>query len=249
MKRIDMIEYNVAESIKTNILGSLNIVDCCLKNNVENAIYVSTDKACSPINTYGSCKFVSERIFTESNFSKGKARTIFASVRYGNVLNSTGSIVEIIKNKIKSNQEIPLTDERMTRFFIGVEKAVDLIFNAIKYAKGGEVFVPKLVSFRITDLIEVLKNHYNYPKKVKLIGIRPGEKLHEVMVNESESPRTFQLGNTFVITSQIEKYQLSVRYGDIKRKNRVNFIEYSSRDSIVGKEKIIEMLKNCNLLD
>ncbi|MDD3608106.1 MAG: SDR family NAD(P)-dependent oxidoreductase, partial [Candidatus Moranbacteria bacterium] len=114
LKRLDILEYNVEESIKTNILGTLNVVNACLKNNVAKAIMVSTDKACSPVNTYGACKFVSERIFSESNFSKGSLPTIFTTVRYGNVLESTGSVIPFFSAKITNGEEIPLTDPRMT---------------------------------------------------------------------------------------------------------------------------------------
>src|SRR3989338_2216343 len=155
LKRLDLMEYNVEESIKTNILGTLNVVNACLENNVEKAIFISTDKACAPVNTYGACKFVSERIFTESNYSKGTSRTKFICVRYGNVLESTGSVIPFFESKIKNHEEIPLTDAAMTRFIITGEQAVDLIFNAIDMGRGGEIFVPKLPALRITDLIEL----------------------------------------------------------------------------------------------
>jgi len=118
LKRIDLLEYNVEEAIKTNIMGTLNVVNACLANNVEKAVFVSTDKACAPVNTYGACKFVSERIFTESNYSKGYIKTIFTTVRYGNVLESTGSVIPIFISKIKNGDLIPLTDPNMTRFII-----------------------------------------------------------------------------------------------------------------------------------
>ena len=136
------LEYNVEECIKTNIEGTLNVVNAALENDVEKAIMISTDKACSPVNTYGACKFVSERIFIESNFSKGSKRTVLSCVRYGNVLESTGSVIPFFQSKIDHNEKIPLTDPRMTRFIISPQEAVELIFNAIKYSIGGEIFIP-----------------------------------------------------------------------------------------------------------
>jgi FlaA1/EpsC-like NDP-sugar epimerase len=168
LKRLDILEYNVEEAIKTDILGSLNVVNACLENRVEKAIMVSTDKACSPVNTYGACKFVSERIFSESNQSKGSLPTVFTAVRYGNVLESTGSVIPFFSEKINNGHKIPLTDKRMTRFIISPEEAVDLIFNAIKYGVGGEVFVPKLPAFKITDLIEILKENDTFIKEEKI---------------------------------------------------------------------------------
>jgi len=131
LKRLDILEYNVDESIKTNIIGTMNMVNVCLECNVETAVYVSTDKACSPINSYGACKFVSERIFIESNFNKGKSRTNFTCVRYGNVLESTGSVIPFFEGKMKNGEKFPLTDKRMTRFIISPEEAVQLVFDSI----------------------------------------------------------------------------------------------------------------------
>ncbi len=243
LKRIDMIEYNVEECIKTNVLGTLNIVKAALENNVEKVIFVSTDKACSPVNTYGACKFVGERIFTESNFSKGASKTILTSVRYGNVINSTGSIIPFFIKRIKDDEEIPLTDREMTRFLITPKQAVDLIFKAIKFGVGGEVFVPKIPSFRIADLIDVLKEKFGKNNPVKVIGIRPGEKIHELMINEAEASRTYEFDNSFVITSQIENYQHTVKYSAyLKRAKKVNFETYNSKDGALNKEHLRDYL-------
>jgi FlaA1/EpsC-like NDP-sugar epimerase len=174
LKRLDILEYNVQESIKTNVFGTLNVANACLEKNVEKAIFISTDKACSPVNTYGACKFVSERIFTETNYSKGSKRTIFTCVRYGNVLESTGSVIPFFSSKIENNEEIPITDDRMTRFIISPKQAVELIFKALKYAVGGEIFVPKLPAFQLLDLVEILKEKFKSDTKTKLIGLRPG---------------------------------------------------------------------------
>ncbi len=243
LKRIDMIEYNVEEAIKTNILGTSNLVRSAIENDVEKVIFVSTDKACSPINTYGACKLVGERIIIESNFSKGKAKTVFSCVRYGNVINSTGSVIPFFMDKIKNNQDIPLTDERMTRFLISEERAVRLIFSAIFYSIGGEVFIPKLPSVRMVDLIDGLKEIYGKNNRVIKLGTRPGEKIHESMFNEAESPRTHDFEDNYVIVSQIGKYQKGKTHKYLDNSRLVNFNEYSSNNNPLPKEEVKQYLK------
>lgn len=251
LKRLDMLEYNVEESIKTNIIGTLNVVNACLANNVEKAVFVSTDKACSPVNSYGACKFVSERIFSDSNYSKGKIRTVFTTVRYGNVLESTGSVIPFFSYKIINGEDIPLTDPGMTRFIISPKQATELIFDAIRYSSGGEVFVPKLPAFKITDLIEILKEKHNGQNKTKIIGVRPGEKIHELMVNEAEIPRTYDFKGLYVITSSIEKYQKSgkpiyMRKG--KKLNKEAMKEYSSRNAVISKTEVKKIFQKLGLI-
>ena len=251
LKRLDLLEYNVDESIKTNILGTLNVVSACLENNVQKAIMISTDKACSPVNTYGACKFVSERIFSESNYSKGDIRTIFTTVRYGNVLESTGSVIPFFSEKIVNGDNIPLTDSRMTRFIISPKEAVTLILDAIKYGVGGEIFVPKLSSFKITDLIEILKEKYHKKNKVKIIGIRPGEKIHELMINYSEIPRTYDFKNLYVIGSSIQRSDNETNAKYIKKGKLLNekiMKEYSSEDYLISKDKVSKIFKKLGVI-
>lgn len=241
LKRLDLLEYNVEESIKTNILGTLNIVNACLECDVEIAILISTDKACSPVNTYGACKFVSERIFTESNYSKGNKKTIFTCVRYGNVIESTGSVIPFFESKILAGEKIPLTSPKMTRFIISPKQAVNLIFDALKYSIGGEVFVPQLPAFKIVDLIEILKEKHKRNNEIEIIGLRPGEKFHELMINESEVGRTYKFKNNFIITSSIQKYRkvdkpLYQIEGELL--NEDEFKNYSSEDAVISKEEV-----------
>jgi UDP-N-acetylglucosamine 4,6-dehydratase/5-epimerase len=252
LKRLDILEYNVEESIKTNILGTLNLVNACLECNVEKAILVSTDKACSPVNTYGACKFVSERIFIESNYNKGKIKTIFSCVRYGNVLESTGSVIPFFEKKILDNQKIPLTDKRMTRFIISDLGAVELVFDALKYSLGGEVFVPKLPAFKITDLIEILKEKHKSNVDIEIIGLRPGEKIHELMINFPEIPRTYSFKDRYVIKSEIQKYHdLKIKPEYLKEENKLNednMDEYSSKDSVMSKEDVKKLFLELGLI-
>jgi UDP-N-acetylglucosamine 4,6-dehydratase/5-epimerase len=251
LKRLDILEYNVEEAIKTNILGTINVVNACLASNVEKAIMVSTDKACSPVNTYGACKFVSERIFSETNYSKGNIKTIFTTVRYGNVLESTGSVIPFFSEKIVNGDKIPLTDKRMTRFIISPEQAVELIFNAVKYSVGGEIFVPKLPAFKITDLIEILKEKYKKKNGIKLIGLRPGEKINELMINFSEVSRTYDFKNLYVINSCIQDNKgknkpVYLEKGKILNEDKMK--EYSSKDAVVSKNEVKKIFKRLNLI-
>lgn len=251
LKRLDLLEYNVDESIKTNILGTLNVVNACLQNNVGKAVMISTDKACSPVNTYGACKFVSERIFSESNYSKGDLKTMFTTVRYGNVLESTGSVIPFFSEKIVNGNDIPLTDPRMTRFIISPKEAVKLVFDAIEYGVGGEVFVPKLPSFKITDLIEILKEKYHKKNKVKVVGIRPGEKIHELMINNSEITRTYQYKNIYVIGSSIQDFNNKNKPIYMTKGRLLNekvMKEYSSDSALISKNEVLKIFKNLGLI-
>lgn len=204
LKRMDALESNVDESIKTNVMGSLNVFNACVQNNVKRVLFVSTDKACSPVNTYGASKFVAEKVFT--NYDRDRINTIFTVVRFGNIIDSTGSVIPIFSEKIKRGENIPLTDSRMTRFIINRNEAVELIFNAITYATGGEIFLKKISAMKITDLIDVLKKIHNTNNKVNEIGIRPGEKIHEVLINEAEAPRTFEFDGMYVVVPNLQEW-------------------------------------------
>jgi FlaA1/EpsC-like NDP-sugar epimerase len=252
MKRLDLIEYNVEESIKTNILGTLNVVNACLETGVKKAVFISTDKACSPVNTYGACKFVGERIFTESNFSKGSSETVFTCVRYGNVLESTGSVIPLFLRKIKNKQEIPLTHPEMTRFIITPQQAVELVLKAIRYSIGGEIFVPRLPAFKIIDLISVLQEKMLSNCKTGVIGLRPGEKIHEQMLNESEIPMSYCFEDMLIITSCIAEYigaGLQPEY--INEKNRLNHNKmkiYSSENEVKNKSELAKILIQAGII-
>ena len=251
LKRIDLIEYNTSESIKTNVIGSLNVINACLDNDVKRAIFISTDKACSPVNGYGACKFLSERLFVESDFSKGSKKTIFSVVRYGNVLESTGSVIPFFESKINSKEDIPLTDPRMTRFIISSSQAIELIFKALKYGCGGDVFIPKLPSFKITDLIEILKEKHNADIKINIVGVRPGEKIHELMINQSEVPRTYNFEDLYIITSslisdiQIDQREYVAQGRNLKEEEMV---EYSSKDCLMSKEEIYTFFNKLGII-
>lgn len=251
LKRIDMIEYNVTESIKTNILGTLNVANAALRNDVSRALFISTDKACSPLNSYGACKLLGERIFTELNYSKGKSEVVLSSVRYGNVLASTGSIIPFFKDIIVRGDPIPLTHPDMTRFIISADQAVDLVLKSLAYSIGGEVIVPALPSARIVDLIDIMKTLMDADNEITEVGVRPGEKIHEVLINEFEIPLTYKYEDVYAITSLIESYRtVETPIYQRKGKKMDNSVmkEYSSTDHLLGKKELKELLEKLSLL-
>ena len=193
LKRIDDMEFHPDECVKTNIDGSENVAKASLKNNVKKCILVSTDKACQPVNVYGSSKFIAERIFT--NYDYYSTSTIFSSVRYGNVIASRGSFVPLFIDWIKQNKTIRVTSEEMTRFLFTLDDAVDTVLGTLENATGGEVFVPQINSYTLPICIKALEYITNKKATTKVIGLRPGEKLHEDMLAETELPFTYQVPN------------------------------------------------------
>jgi UDP-N-acetylglucosamine 4,6-dehydratase len=191
LKRIDDMEFHPDECIKTNVNGSDNVARAAIENNVKKCILVSTDKACLPVNVYGSSKFIAERIFT--NYDYNSISTIFASVRYGNVIASRGSFVPLFMEWIENDKEIKLTSESMTRFLFTLDDAVEAVLGALKNAKGGEVFVPQIDSYTLPTCVKALELLTNKKGKTKLVGLRAGEKLHEDMLAKTELDFTFEV--------------------------------------------------------
>jgi UDP-N-acetylglucosamine 4,6-dehydratase len=200
MKQIPAAEYNPMEAIKTNILGAENIVNAAIRNGVQRVLALSTDKAANPANLYGATKLCSDRLMIAGNTLAGKHPTRFACVRYGNVLGSRGSVIPFFIEKAKSGS-IPITDERMTRFWLTIEEGVQFVLDRLEHMHGGEIFVPKIPSFKVTDVARVVCP--GVPTQV--IGIRPGEKLHEVMITEDDSYNTVESKNYYAILSPVLK--------------------------------------------
>ncbi len=196
MKHVPACEYNPFEAVRTNIIGAQNIAEAALDRNVKKVIILSTDKAVSPVNLYGATKLAMEKIFIASGALVGAKNTVFSLVRYGNVLGSRGSVLPLFMN-IKKNggNEYPVTDERMTRFWITIDDGVELVLHALLNGRGGEIFIPKIPSMKMTDLVKSIDRN----AKIKIIGIRPGEKLHETLVSEDESRHSIDIGKYYVI--------------------------------------------------
>lgn len=194
LKQVPACEYNPMEAIKTNILGSSNVIDAALDTAVERVIALSTDKAVNPINLYGATKLAAEKLFVQSNSYAGGRKTRFACVRYGNVVGSRGSVVPVFLRQ-RDEGEITVTDERMTRFWISLEEGVRFVIRCVEAMHGGEVFVPKIASMSIIDLAKSIAPE----AKINVVGIRAGEKLHEVLISEDEARTTVELDDMFVV--------------------------------------------------
>jgi UDP-N-acetylglucosamine 4,6-dehydratase len=196
MKHVPVAEYNPMECVKTNITGADNLVRAAIENRVPRVVALSTDKACNPINLYGATKLASDKIFIASNNLSGNVGTRFSVVRYGNVVGSRGSVIPYFRRLIANgSSHLPITDERMTRFWITPEQGVDFVLTSLDMMQGGELFVPKIKSMNIADLARAMAPDLPH----KIIGIRPGEKLHEVMITADDARSTIDIGDRFVI--------------------------------------------------
>jgi len=237
MKHVHLAEYNPDECIKTNVNGAQNVIDAALVTSVSKVVALSTDKACAPINLYGATKLTSDKLFVAANNIKGSKDINFSVVRYGNVFASNGSVVPFFMNQ-KKNGELPITDLNMTRFNITIQGGIDMIMYAIKNSIGGEIFIPKIPSYKITDLANAICPSC----KLKVVGIRPGEKLHEEMITSSDSFNTYDLGKMYVIipgTSFFNKDKFLKTFNPLKVPDGFN---YNSESNLEWES--IETLQN-----
>ena len=202
IKIVPTAEYNPFECVKTNINGTMNLIDVCIDQNIKKVVALSTDKASSPINLYGATKLASDKLFTASNSSyAGGHKTSFSVVRYGNVLGSRGSVIPYFMSQ-KDQKELPITDERMTRFMISLDQGIELVWHAFEDMVGGEIYVKKIPSMKITDIAKIIAPQ----AKHKIIGIRPGEKLHEEMISSDDACSTYEYSNYYKILPQINEW-------------------------------------------
>lgn len=243
LKHVETCEYAPVESIKTNTIGVQNVIDIVNEEdtNVEKVLLVSTDKACSPINVYGMSKAISERLIT-SQCIAGKRSVNYLCVRYGNVLESRGSIIPLFKHQIKNSSELTVTDPNMTRFIMTLDQSVNLILNTLKHGNSGETWVPKLPSMKIIDLAEIFSQMFN--KKIKIVGIRPGEKIHEDLLNDSEITRTRLTnvyGDYYVLNSSILATQ---SFKDLN-----NAYTSNNKESLLDKDQLHSLLVKYGVLN
>jgi UDP-N-acetylglucosamine 4,6-dehydratase/5-epimerase len=198
MKQVPACEYNPFEAVKTNIYGAQNVIEAAIDCGVKRVIALSTDKAAAPINLYGATKLASDKLFVAANSYVGEKETRFAVVRYGNVVGSRGSVVPFFKKMVAEGKKLPITDERMTRFWITLDQGVQFVIDSLARMKGGEIFVPKIPSMKVVDLAKAIAPE----AEIEIIGIRPGEKLHETMITEDDARHTVEFDNYYVITPE-----------------------------------------------
>jgi len=245
LKHVPVCEENAWESVLTNIYGVQNVIETSIENNVKKVIDISTDKAVDPLNLYGVCKSVGEKLIIASNLKS--ENTSFVCIRAGNVLGTNGSVVPLFKDQILTNNEITLTDEKMTRYFLTLSDAIRLIFRASEDSVGGEIFVMKMPSVKIIELAEVMiKSLGNQETKITKIGIRPGEKIHELLVSRYESPRAIEKGDYYVILPMLDLPKVSEKYANQKP---ISIQEFSSKSTyIMNRDEIEDMLKKGGFL-
>ncbi len=228
LKQVDAAEYNPFEVIKTNINGAQNVIDACLKNNVKKVIALSTDKAVNPINLYGATKLASDKLFTSANNLTGKKLTRFSVVRYGNVLGSRGSVVPLFKKFIKEKKKfLPITNFKATRFWITLNQGVKFVINSFFNMSGGEIFIPKMPSVKVTDLAKAIG------KNIKLveIGMRPGEKVHESLFSKEDCEFIFETNKFYIIEPTIRKFKHIKSLRNIKKKKLNKYFSYISNEN------------------
>lgn len=251
LKHVESCEYNPFEAIKTNVIGLQNLIDVSIEKKVKKFVYTSTDKAATPCNIMGVTKLLGEKLITAANYYKGVAGTLFYSVRFGNVLGSRGSLVPTIEKQIRNDLPITVTHTDMTRYIMGLNHALQLILDSLNIAQGGEVFVLKMQTVKIIDLIEVLIEHYSekYNKKakdfeMKEIGTLPGEKLYEELFSIEEVDRTYELDNMYLIIPKIEEYIYKIdlsKYSNIRKFDKSK--PFCSKDGLfLKKEEILNYL-------
>ena len=239
LKQVDTAEYNPFEFINTNIIGAQNVIEAALNNKVKKVIALSTDKASSPVNLYGATKLCSDKLFVSANNIIGKQDIKFSVLRYGNVMFSRGSILPILLEKHKKKEIFEITDARMTRFNIELDQAIDLSINCLKNMHGGEIFVPKLKTYKVMDLAKAI----NIKNKLKIIGIRPGEKIHEEMISSADSLNTFELKNLFVIVDPSNK-KLNTKYKKFgKMKSSHSYNSFDNPDYL-NKAQLKKIINN-----
>ncbi|MEM7299281.1 MAG: UDP-N-acetylglucosamine 4,6-dehydratase (inverting), partial [Bacteroidota bacterium] len=240
MKHVHIAEYNPMECVKTNVLGAENVINACFETGVKNVVALSTDKAAAPINLYGATKLCSDKLFIAANNIKGWNPIKFSVVRYGNVMGSNGSVIPFFLKK-KKDGVLPITDPKMTRFNISLQGGVDMVFHAMANAWGGEIFVPKIPSYRITDVAEAVGPECEHP----VIGIRPGEKVHEEMITSPDSYSTYDLGEYYAILPQQPVWDLEefvAEHNAVKVEEGFNY-NSGTNDDWVSVEEIRQLIR------
>jgi len=249
LKHVPLCEYNPFEAIKTNVLGTQNLIQSAIENRVKKVIAISTDKAVNPVNTMGATKLLSEKLIIDANYYKGPSKTIFSCVRFGNVIFSRGSVVPLFEEQIKSKKMITLTDTNMTRFMMSINNTLELVFKSTLMAKGREIFILKMPVVNLEDLADVVIDEYaekyNYKKteiKKEIIGPRPGEKIFEELMTENEAKIAFETKDMLIIPPQVD-IGMNLKVSDYKNAKCSKLNRYNSRDiKSLSKKEIRKLL-------
>lgn len=240
MKHVHIAEYNPMECVMTNVMGAENVVNAAMETGVENVVALSTDKAAAPINLYGATKLCSDKLFVAANNIRGNSNIKFSVVRYGNVMGSNGSVMPFFMQKKKTGV-LPITDPNMTRFNISLQEGADLVLHAMEHAWGGEIFVPKIPSYKLTEVAKAIGPEC----KIDIVGIRPGEKVHEEMITESDSFSTYDLGKYYAILPQVPAFNISEYISKFNAKKVKEGFKYNSGQNTdwINAEQLRELIK------
>ncbi len=240
MKHVHIAEYNPMECVMTNVMGAENVINAAMEAGVENVVALSTDKAAAPINLYGATKLCSDKLFVAANNIKGFSNIKFSVVRYGNVMGSNGSVIPFFMERKKTGV-LPITDPNMTRFNISLQEGADLVLHAMEHAWGGEIFVPKIPSYKLTDVAKAIGPEC----KVEIVGIRPGEKVHEEMITESDSFSTYDLGKYYAILPQVPAFKIEDYIKNFNAKKVKEGFKFNSGQNTewVNAEQLRELIK------
>ncbi len=247
LKHVELAEYNPFEVVRTNIIGSQNLINVCIKNNIKRVVALSTDKASSPLNLYGSTKLTADKLFISANNFKGNKKTIFSIVRYGNVMSSRGSVIPLFFEQMKKGT-FTITDKRMTRFNITLSEGVNFVNMVFSKMLGGEIFVPKIPSYKIMDLAKSISQKC----KIKMVGKRSGEKIHEEMISQADSSNTVEFKKYYVILPSSKYNKVNTKYYLKKFKNskkvKENFVYNSNNNKFLTISNLKKILKK-NILN
>lgn len=238
LKQVPATEYNPLEAVKTNSTGTQNVVDAALDRGVEKMILISSDKAVEPVNLYGATKLVAERLTVASNAYRGKGKTKLSVVRYGNVIGSRGSVIELIA-KQRETGVVTLTDDRMTRFWIHIEDVMEMVINILEHMEGGEIFIPKMNSLRVVDVMKALAPEC----KINVIGIRPGEKLHETLITKHEALRTKDIGTMFAVLPEFVSWEAKDVFSKKKSFPQGSVYSSDNADFLLSDKDVKKVLK------
>lgn len=240
MKHVHIAEYNPMECVMTNVMGAENVINAAMEAGVENVVALSTDKAAAPINLYGATKLCSDKLFVAANNIKGFSNIKFSVVRYGNVMGSNGSVIPFFMQKKKTGV-LPITDPNMTRFNISLQEGADLVLHAMEHAWGGEIFVPKIPSYKLTEVAKAIGPEC----KIDIVGIRPGEKVHEEMITESDSFSTYDLGKYYAILPQVPAFKIEDYIKNFNAKKVKEGFKYNSGQNTewVDAEQLRSLIK------